>query len=335
MSISDEDRNRLLSPEEIAAMEEDDEYNAEEDNAAALAEIGRGPIDSDEEDDDDDEQDGKAGKDKPDDAAAGKTKDESGGETVDPAKKEEEQQQQAQEQEQASGASTTAAAPAPAPEQKGGYKADLPADFDDKLKANRAARSELRKKLNDGEMDADEYDAKLTELEDERDDLSRQKTRAEIASEMQAQAAQNEWISTINTFLADAAAKPELGLVDYKKDEAKQADLDTFVKALAAIPANADKPGRWFLEEGHKRVLALHGIEVKKAGKEPEKKPDLKRTPNVDDVVTTLAGVPGGNGDGDPVGDEFAELDKLTGLEYERELAKLSPEKRQKYEMSA
>ena len=57
MSISDEDRERLLSPEEIAAMADDD-YDADEDNAAALAEIGRGKIDEDEQDDDDDSDKG-------------------------------------------------------------------------------------------------------------------------------------------------------------------------------------------------------------------------------------------------------------------------------------
>ena len=226
-------------------------------------------------------------------------------------------------------AETTAPAPAPAAAQSA-YKSELPADYDDQLKANRTARTDLRKKLNDGEIDADEFDAKLTELEDQRDELSRQKTRAEIAAEMQAQAQQNEWSNTINSFIGDAASKPELGIVDYRKDLEKQADLDTFVKALAAVPANVDKPSRWFLEEAHKRVVALHGIPTSKKPAD-----NGKRKADASEVVTNLADVPGGAGDADPVSDRFAELDKLTGPDYERALAKLTAEERHQYMMSA
>ncbi|QIL69523.1 hypothetical protein G7048_03520 [Diaphorobacter sp. HDW4B] len=318
MSISDEDRERLLSPEEIEAMADDD-YDADEDNAAALAEIGRGKIDEDEQDDDDDsdkeiEKGAKSEKTEVD-------KDDGKASDVDAEKDD--------EPGDAEKADTAAPAPAPAAAQSA-YKSELPADYDEQIKANRSARTDLRKKLNEGEIDADEFDAKLTELEDQRDELSRQKTRAEIATEMQAQAQQNEWSNTINSFIGDAASKPELGIVDYRKDLEKQADLDTFVKALAAVPANADKPSRWFLEEAHKRVVALHSIPTSKKPADSG-----KRKVDASEVVTTLADVPGGVGDTDPIGDEFAELDKLIGPEYERELAKLSPEKRLQYQMSA
>lgn len=48
-------------------------------------------------------------------------------------------------------------------------------------------------------------------------------------------------------------------------------------------------------------------------------------------MLTNLADVPGGAGEADPVSDEFAELDKLTGLDYERALAGMSEEKRDRY----
>ncbi|GAA6119564.1 hypothetical protein Acidovoranil_16670 [Acidovorax sp. FG27] len=75
--------------------------------------------------------------------------------------------------------------------------------------------------------------------------------------------------------MADAAVKPELGIVDYTKDTAKQADLDAFVRALAAAPGNESKPSRWFLEEAHKRVVALHVIPTTKAAPA-----DVKRNPS-------------------------------------------------------
>ena len=151
------------------------------------------------------------------------------------------------------------------------------------------------------------------------------KTRATMSAEMQAQSAQQAWNSTINGFLEDAAKNPALGIVDYRQDKAKQADLDAFVRALGAAPGNEDKPMRWFLEEGHRRVVALHGVATTK------KPADVQRKPDASAVVTNLADVPGGAGDADPVSDEFAELDKLTGLDYERALAGMSEEKRERY----
>jgi len=94
------------------------------------------------------------------------------------------------------------------------------------------------------------------------------------------------------------------------------------VRALGAAPGNEHKPMRWFLEEGHRRVVALHGIATTK------KPADVQRKPDASAVVTNLADVPGGAGDADPVSDEFAELE---GLAYERALAAMSEEKRDRY----
>ncbi|PVY67213.1 hypothetical protein C8E08_4648 [Paracidovorax citrulli] len=118
--------------------------------------------------------------------------------------------------------------------------------------------------------------------------------------------------------------------MDYAKDHAKAADLDMFLKVLAAAPENAAKPYHWFLEEGHRRVVALHGIATAK----PAAVAPATRKPDASAVVTNLADLPGGGGDADPVGDEFAELDKLTGLDYERELGRLSSEKRERYPLN-
>ena len=316
----DDDRLRLLSDAERAAMEDDD-YDPEEDNDAALREIGRGGLD--------DEDDGGEGQDEGEKgSAAAPAPAQAAAPSPAPAP---------------AAAATDAAAPAaapapaedaaaapgartaPAPSPHPTYKAELPADYDAQVAANKAALTDLRKKFDEGEVDAAEYHAKLDELQEQRADLREAKTRAQVASEMQEQAEAGAWLSAINTFVADAATKAELGLVDYAKDHAKASDLDGFIKALASSPENAAKPHRWFLEEGHKRVVALHGIATGKTAPPAQRKPDASA------VVTNLADVPGGGGDADPVGDEFAELDKLTGLDYERELGRLSPEKRERY----
>lgn len=219
-------------------------------------------------------------------------------------------------------------APAPNPQtaqQAGGYRAELPADYDAQVKANKDAVAAARAKFNEGEMEQGELDAELDRLQDERDQLRDMKTRATVSAEMQQQSTHQAWTATINGFFEEAAKSAELGIVDYRKDAAKQADLDAMVRALGAAPGNEHKPMRWFLEEGHRRVVALHGIATTK------KPADVQRKPDASAVVTNLADVPGGAGDADPVSDEFAELDKLTGLDYERALASMSEEKRDRY----
>lgn len=318
MSIQDEDRVRLLSDAERAAMADDD-YDPEEDNRAALAEIGRGSLD---EEDDDDVGGGEAAAPAP--APAAPAEGEAPAPAPAPAPAAAPAPAPATD-ESVDGEPDDDAAPDPAPAPQG-YTVDLPKDYDDQVKANRAAIAEVRKKFDDGELDAAERDAQMEKLEDERDELRDIKTRAKVSAEMREQAGRDAWVNTINTFIADVAKAPELGIIDYKKDAAKQADLDTFVKALGNAPGNENKPMRWFLEEAHKRVVALHGIPTtKKAPANPKRKPDASEVP------TNLADVPGGGGDADPVGDEFAELDKLEGLEYERALGALSAEKREKY----
>ena len=315
MSLND-DHLRLLSDAERAAMEDDgDKYDPDADNAAALAALGRGALDAEHEGDDNQDDAGK-GKAEPNtptdptDTAATSAAAPAG----DPA--------------EPTDATQPTDAPAPNPQaapQAGGYRAELPADYDAQVKANKDAVAAARAKFNEGELEQAELDAELDRLQDERDQLRDMKTRATVSAEMQQQSTHQAWTATINGFFEEVAKSAELGIVDYRKDAAKQADLDAMVRALGAAPGNEHKPMRWFLEEGHRRVVALHGIATTK------KTADVRRKPDASAVVTNLADVPGGAGDADPVSDEFAELDKLTGLDYERALGRLSEDKRAQY----
>lgn len=320
MSLNDEDRLRLLSDAERAAMDDDsEEYDPEADNAAALAELGRGALDADDGDDGDgdptsasmptDPTDPTAPTDAP--AATGADTAAAGGDPTDPTDP-----------------TLPVDTPAPAAQdtrQSAGYRVDLPSDYDDQVKANKDAVATARTKFTDGEIDQSELDVQLEQLQDQRDQLRDLQTRAKISAEMREQSEKDAWVSTINTFVADAATKADLGIVDYKNDAGKQADLDAFVRALAATKGNENQPGRWFLEQAHKRVVALHGIATAKKPAAALRKPDPSA------VVTTLADVPGGAGDADPAADEFADLDKLNGLDYERALGRLSEDKRAQY----
>lgn len=211
------------------------------------------------------------------------------------------------------------------------YQASLPDDFDDRVKAIDDAEAEAARKFEAGEIEAPAYVIETRRIAKERGELDRIQVKAEMAVEMTQQAAMNQWQRQISQFMREA--KKADG-VDYLKDEALNAELDTMVKALANNPAHANKSGAWFLGQAHKAVKAMHGITGKPAADpKPSATNDGKpasRKPPIDKAPKTLAQVPGGEGPGD-VADEFVNLDNLDGDDYENALAKLTPSQRQRY----
>lgn len=211
-----------------------------------------------------------------------------------------------------------------APAAKPVYRATLPADYEAQVQALAEEDSALADKFKAGEIDFDAFRAQSTELNNRRHELSMVKVKADIAADMGSQAVEDSWQDTINSFMAKT--KKDEG-IDYRKDKAKEKDLDIFVKVLAAEDENADKPMGWFLSEAHRMVRAKHGIAAP-AQTTPGK---TKRTPPVGQIPKTLAGVPGTDGPVDIGGDEFQELDRLEGMELEEAVARLSPAARAKY----
>lgn len=209
-----------------------------------------------------------------------------------------------------------------------GYVARLPEDFKAQVEQLTAESEALAAKFKAGDIEFDEYRAAAADLTTRRQELDRLQVKAEISEEMAQQTAAREWQTAIaNTFKAAKGAG-----IDYEADTGKRADLDTFVKALAAKDENADKSMRWFLDEGHKRVLALHGIAAATpAAGDPTPKPTpTSRKPPLDAVPQTLAQVPGGDGPGDIAG-EFSDVDRLEGDALEDAIRRMSPADRERY----
>lgn len=220
--------------------------------------------------------------------------------------------------------------PAPAPAAVPRYEAQLPSNYDDQIKALKDRDAELRQKFKDGEIDIDERDAGLSELSEQREQLLVLRAKAEISQEMTQQTAQQSWQTEINKFVARAAKDDGL---DYRKDPAKAADWDQFVRILAAKPENNDKPMDWFLAEAHRRVQALHGLTPKADGgqrRDPVADAVAKRKPPIDAAPKNLSQVPGGDGPGDVTG-EFADIEALEGQAYEDAIARMSPAQREKF----
>ncbi len=169
-------------------------------------------------------------------------------------------------------------------------------------------------------------------LQSERELLTIARAKAEISQEMNAQTAEQLWTHAVNQFMDSTARLSEAaGGIDFRKYTEKWSDLDGFVRRLAARTEHAHQSMDWFLEEAHKRVLALHGMsptakaaevdssaEAKPALKAMDRKP-LDRKPPLDIAPKALAMVPGSERPGDMDG-EFADVLASEGLPYEQAL---------------
>ena len=300
-----------LTPEERAAIEEVDA-----DEQAALAKIAAGDESGTGPDGDDDE-------DADDSSAESKSAETAATPAADAAKP---------AAEETAAAADEQPAPTQKAQQQAAYRAELPADFEARKTTLKQELSDLRTKFKAGELELDDYEAERDRLSESQRELDTLALKAEISKDMTAQTAEQQWQAAIARQF-EAAAKPESGGIDYVKDEAKRTDLDTFVRALGANPANNEKPMDWFMAEAHKRVLALHDIKpAAKAAEAPvPAAPPASRKPPMGSIPPSIAHVPGADGPGDLVADEFADIDRLDGVELEAALARMTPAQRDKY----
>lgn len=312
MSAQDDDLLATLTPEERAAIEDTDQ-----EEQAALARIAAGGDSEGEGEGESDPADDTNGGD--DDGAAPAGAEPTGEQATERAAQAEEP--------------PAAATPKPAPAT---YRAELPADFAEQKAALEEQTKALADQFRAGEIELSEFETKRADLDTQRNTLLRQELKAEISQEMSAQTAEQLWSTAIANQL-EAAKKPEHGGIDYSKDPEKMGDLDAFVRQLGARAENADKSMEWFLAEAHRRVLALHG--VASAAAKPNKADAIKqavdkRRPADGAVPPSVAHVPGADGAGD-IRDEFADLDRLEGVELEAALSRLTPSQREKYAAGA
>lgn len=221
------------------------------------------------------------------------------------------------------------------------YKFELPEDFDAQVKAIDDAEADAAAKFKAGDLDADAFIAENRRLAEERRKLDAMRTKAEIAEGMTSQTIEQQWTRKVLKFMS----KPQDG-IDYKADAAARGDFDAAIKVLGNNPACNEKSFDWFLARAHKMTMALRDQAPPKGKNQPPKteagdkggkdKPADKskkpspRKPKVDNLPPNLANVPGGDGPGD-VQDEFADIDSLDGIDFERALAKMTPAQRERY----
>jgi hypothetical protein len=217
-------------------------------------------------------------------------------------------------------AAAAAAAAAAAPERKPNWI--LPPEVETRIKTIEEQRDALAAKWDDGEITAQEKRALEKPLEAELDDLKGRKIAASVAKD-NAIATWSE--STVPDFIT---AHPE-----YKAGTRLNAMLDAEVRRLQTETLNPLDPK--LLEKAHKTISdeIKSAFGVKDVPKVPGKTPPGK-TPGKRETVPSLAHVPAADITDADDGGEFAYLDRLSAkssIDFEKELAKLSPEKYDRY----
>ena len=213
-------------------------------------------------------------------------------------------------------------------------------DFDKKLSALNDELNALAKKFGDGDISFEELQIEQTKVHDARADLRAQMRESEMVNRINQSTEQGVWKREQDDFFEDHA--------EYRKNPILMGALNTAVVIIDNAPENVNRTGTWILNKEHKEVDKVMGApaapivqipeggekpggkqqEGKDVGKQPTRKADLKSVPR------TLAGAPAADID-TPGKGEFDDLDSLTGLDYENALARLTPEQQSKYLRSA
>jgi len=224
-------------------------------------------------------------------------------------------------------------------------------DAQTQLDALTQQKADLRKQYADGDLTLDELMAKTDEVNGQITDLTVRVRQAEFAANNNKANAQARWEEDQEEFYGD---HPEY---DETKNPAMWGALNETVKSLAREETSAGRSGRWILNEAHKRVQKVlkgetpaaedggAGDGANKGGK-PDKGADAGKIedkgkqagtkgkkpvkPDMKGVPQTLSGLPAAAGS-EVSGGEFDYLEKLSGVEYEAALAKLSPEQQARY----
>jgi len=192
--------------------------------------------------------------------------------------------------------------------------------YDDKMAALAGQKSDLRAKLNEGDLGLDEYEAQKDALIDQERELRDQKLKADIASERNEQTAKARWDWEQERFF-DAKENA------IYSDKILNSALNAAVIDLANAPENADKKGSWILQEADKMARARFGTSKSQP---TDVKPDLRK-PDLSVVPKTLAHLPAADIPQTGDVDEFAHIDRLNGLELEKAVSRLSESERERY----
>lgn len=199
----------------------------------------------------------------------------------------------------------------PEPAAMPAYKAELPADHKAQRTELLKAKADAMRKLMDGEMSAEEFAAEELRVTEALEDLAAARIRAETLQEANAQSQQAYQARAIQRLIANAKSE-----VDYAADATAQKQFDTSLQVLAAQPDNAGKDFADLIEDAHKMVKAMRGVQTPAKAPAPERKP-------AGDVPVTLRSLPSASTPN--TGGVIEQIGRLKGPAYEAAFDKLTP----------
>lgn len=198
--------------------------------------------------------------------------------------------------------------------------------YEEKAAEFAAQKTELRRQMNEGTIDLDQYEAAKDELIAKEMALREQKLKADIAAEQGEQSSKARWQWDQEQFFG---AKENA----IYQDRYLLAAFDAAVRDLGGDAANADQKGSWFLREADKIVRARFNV-GKADTPQPQPKPD-GRKPDLSVVPKSLAHLPAADIPQTGDVDEFAHIDRLIGIPYEEAVKQLSPAERERFRAAA
>ena len=197
------------------------------------------------------------------------------------------------------------------------FNVQAPSDYKATRAALLAERAEALEKMMGGEMEAKEYAAIEARVMDGLEDLSAQRIRAETLLEANAQSLAQVQQAAISALIVKAKDD-----VPYATDAKAQRQFDMALNAVTTDPDNAGKPFAHLVNEAHKVVMALRGVQAKPAtaAAPAPRKPEGAAPVTLRSIPAAATPNTGGS-----ITDQLA---RLSGQEYEAACAKLTPAQR-------
>jgi hypothetical protein len=222
---------------------------------------------------------------------------------------------------------------------KAAYVAADVENYDEKVTALETKKDEAFKQMMDGELADSEYRTIEKEVSSELRKLDRDQAKAEISADMTQQQARGAWGDYVEQQIAaNKAAGADLSATD-----ALMAELDRTTRLIAAqvsqdpsmvkhlLPTKAGalitNVDKWVLNEAIEIVKTRNNLLAKTPIDDARRKPG---PPDLSKIPPSLAKVPPA---ADPVigADEFSHLNGLKGVDYERALARMTPDQLERF----
>lgn len=204
------------------------------------------------------------------------------------------------------------------------FNAEPPKDYKVQRDALTTEKATAMKQLMDGEIDAEQYAAIESGIADKLETLMAQRIRAETLQEANLQ---NDAAYTQRELRKLAkAVKAEVDYSDPKA--AKQFDL--VLTAMQADPDNAGRDYGDLIQDVHKTVAAMRGVQTKKADTTTTTTTTSTEAPNRSAGATppvTLRNLPAA-ATPNAGGGVLDQMGRLHGPEYEAAFSKLTPQQR-------